>query len=88
MNFEEESSMHGGLELVREEGYTLDLNRTKRTAQDAGGGSRETSERLPDADVRTNVIEIDANRKAGKSKEMTSDSTRAGKGKTHRDTRQ
>lgn len=80
--------MHGGLELVREEGYTLDFNRTMDTTHDAGRGSFETGERQMDADARTNVIEIDSNRKAKKSRDMTSEVTRAAKGKTHRESRE
>ena len=71
--------MHGGLELVREDGYILDFNRTGSAAHEA---AEEMDENPEHTDVRRNVIEFDANRKPKQGKEKASESTRSANGKT------
>ena len=61
--------MHGGLELVREEGYVLDFNRTKdfnRTESTAHEAESDGGKQVGSTNARGNVVEFDANRKAKK----------------------
>jgi|HubBroStandDraft_2_1064218.scaffolds.fasta_scaffold1745591_1 hypothetical protein len=58
--------MHGGRELVREEGYVRDFSRTESTAHDA---ERDSGNKAPSTSTRGNLVEIDANRKVKKIRE-------------------
>jgi hypothetical protein len=58
--------MHGGRELVREEGYVPDFSRTESTAHDA---NRDSGKKEAGMSPRGNLVEIDANRKTRKIKE-------------------
>jgi hypothetical protein len=61
--------MHGGRELVREEGYVPDFSRTESTAHDA---NRDSGKKEAGMSPRGNLVEIDANRKTRKIKESAS----------------
>jgi hypothetical protein len=71
--------MHGGLELVREEGYILDFNRTGIATHEAG---EEMDESPVHTDARKNVIEFDANRKPKRGKEKASEAAHSANGRT------
>ena len=61
--------MHGGRELVREEGYVPDFSRTESTAHDA---NRDSGKKAASMSPRGNLVEIDANRKTKKIRESAS----------------
>jgi hypothetical protein len=61
--------MHGGRELVREEGYVQDFSHTESTAHDA---ERDSGKKAASTSTRGNLVEIDANRKVKKIRERAS----------------
>ena len=61
--------MHGGRELVREEGYLPDFSRTESTAHDA---NRDSGKKEAGMSPRGNLVEIDANRKVKRIRESAS----------------
>jgi hypothetical protein len=61
--------MHGGRELVREEGYLPDFSRTESTDHDA---DRDSGKKAAGMSPRGNLVEIDANRKTKKIRESAS----------------
>jgi hypothetical protein len=61
--------MHGGRELVREEGYVPEFSRTESTAHDA---NRDSGKKAASMSPKGNLVEIDANRKTKKIRESAS----------------
>jgi hypothetical protein len=61
--------MHGGRELVREEGYVRDFSPTESATHDA---ERDSGKKAASPGTRGNLVEIDANRKVKKIRESAS----------------
>ena len=74
--------MHGGRELVREEGYVLEFDRSKdfsRTNSTTDDAKRGSGEKVASTNAKGNVVEIGTNRNVKNTAENASGGGRSTK---------